>query len=425
MNFQPFSCNKCNSSPKSSFLFQKDNSMNNKENNNKEDLLLPSDDNNDTSDLLEIIDYPYSLNNNEDKTIEMDSNHKNIFNRSKINSVFNNNINAPSFLLEEKNNNNRNLFNNNFYNNSSNNSSGIINNEDSIIQNKMLLNNYYNNENNKNRNNNQVKKISNTLNSINLENKKNHYNIGIKVEFPSYDNEITFSKVNKNVFQCRLNKTIFPNKKIRTKKKNLNKDKAIKKNNTNFFSFKPIKNKKTINFSKTLETNKSYIDKEKYLKYNTKIIYDTYDLNVNRSTNNIKAIKLFRGKINKILFRKGINKNKLFQKNKTINKLNHSNLHKSLKSKCCLIHKTKKKPMYASDVNFISSLLKRMEKIKEDTIKTYLPQSKTKIKINQRNQEKPLIQKKNDKNPFTTIEKTNYKNYKNKAIIFNNSSIKI
>lgn len=406
MNFNLFSCNKCNSSVKSSFLASKDISSNEKENGNKQ-LLPPSDDNKSTSDYLEIIDYPYSLNNNDDKTIEMNSNQFDDKTKSKINSFF-----------EEEQNENANFFKNKFYKNPSNSSSGIINNEDSIIQNKMLLTNYYNNlnENAKKENINQIKA---PLTDVNLEKRKNYDNIGIKVEYPCCDEELVFSKTNEKLNHFKLNKTNITNTNLKKKLKvNLKNEIIIKKNKTNTFSLKH--NQKTKRM-KTLETNKSYISPGTNSKFCSLINNNLFNTH---SSNNIKEYKLFRGKLKNILTRskKGINGNKFCRKIKTKNKTANVKINNDFLIKKISISRTQTNLMSTSNVNFISSILKRINSSNSrgDTIKNTIPGSRTKITIKARNPDKHLINKKNNKNPFTVIEKTKLKTSKLKYYVLKN-----
>ena len=142
-----FACNKPSSSSLNNYYTNPDNSSKN----NKENLLLSTNDINDSTYSLEIIDYPYSTNYNDDKTVTMNSAKKNIKTKDKAN-ILKNNYN-PQKILKEETNNSIKFFNYDFYNNSSNSSSAIINNEDSIIQNKILLTAYYQNYNNLNLNN--------------------------------------------------------------------------------------------------------------------------------------------------------------------------------------------------------------------------------------------------------------------------------
>ena len=69
-----FACNKPSSSLLNNYYTNPDNSSkNNEEKNNKENLLLSTNDINDSTYSLEIIDYPYSSNYNDDKTVTMNS----------------------------------------------------------------------------------------------------------------------------------------------------------------------------------------------------------------------------------------------------------------------------------------------------------------------------------------------------------------
>ena len=327
-----------------------------------------------------------------------------------------NNMNNSNFSLEKQTENeNMKYVNNNYHKNSSGNSSGIINNEDSILYNKRLLNNYYNNYNNNENNkkeNNDINNLKDLFNDKKFEKENNHSNIGVKIEFPSCDKEIVYSNIDKKLFNSKLNKTFNNKKKIKKFAINL-KNKIIKKNKTIEFLDRLTENKDKQENKISLEINKSNIGIEH--KSRSKNI-NKNNLNKNKSYNNIKEYKLFKGKINGILRRKieviknrrVINKNKLFQKNNTFNINEVPKLIKNWKSNFSLVQEPKKKPMYASNANFIISLLN----IKQNNYKNTIPASSSNIRIKAKNPEKKLINKKNYINPFTTIEKNHYKSLK-------------
>ena len=158
MNIPLLSCNKCKISEKDSFLIPKDSQINNEERYIIEKSLISSKNDNSTNNL-EIIDYPYPSNLNTDESFK-----KNVNNKDDKNNIT---INNDSFMkihgLIEQN------LNNDLDKNKATltSSSGIIKNEDSITQNKIILNNLYSNYNNK-----ILTKISLNKNIDNKENKK-------------------------------------------------------------------------------------------------------------------------------------------------------------------------------------------------------------------------------------------------------------
>lgn len=133
MNFPNLACNKCNLSEKDSFSITKGSMAKNKDEINK-DNFINLEDNNQSTNNLEIIDYPYSFNSNQDETktnhIETEENNDYINEKNLLEKGLNDNIRYR--------NNNRNTLNS---------SSLILKNEDSITQNKILLKNLYNNNN--------------------------------------------------------------------------------------------------------------------------------------------------------------------------------------------------------------------------------------------------------------------------------------
>ena len=156
----------------------------------------------DSTNNLEIIDYPYSNNITEEINLQLDSfDYYKINDKNEIQNIF-------SDLDNYK------ILNNNDLNrrNSLNNSSEIINNEDNLSKNKALLNNYYLNSHNlknKSINNNNVNSINNNI--INIKEIKNigdNYikennkieakyipnKLGVKIDMPCADNNLFISK---------------------------------------------------------------------------------------------------------------------------------------------------------------------------------------------------------------------------------------
>ena len=130
-----FSCKKYNYSSQN-ILTNYENSKKNEEkksiknkekedNKGKEQLLLLNNDSNDSFNNLEIIDYPYSINNNkDDATEEMNSPYKYKEAQKLVNQITNE---ISSNLLYEGQENKNRQHNFNFYQNSSYTSSGINN----------------------------------------------------------------------------------------------------------------------------------------------------------------------------------------------------------------------------------------------------------------------------------------------------------
>jgi hypothetical protein len=180
MNFPLMVCNNCNNSDKESFLLLKGYKVKNnnncpKQDNKKQQMITTSDDNNNSTNNLEIIDYPYSINYNQDETFPINPTDINI--KTDLNyEILNNVIKKENFMedgFNEKNHISRNI--NQI---TLNNLSGIINNEDSITQNKILLKNLYSNYNknigsyeNNNNNENNKKDIDNNTKDSNIEKK--------------------------------------------------------------------------------------------------------------------------------------------------------------------------------------------------------------------------------------------------------------
>ena len=244
MNTPLLECNNCNISEKGSFSILKGYKVNNNnDENKKEHLLSSSDENNNSTNNLEIIDYPYSLNYNEEEAYPLNSNEKNA-------KLGNNDIKKPDILEDGLNNN---YLSRNFNISILNNSSGVINNEDSITQNKLLLKNLYSNynkennnkENNNKENNNKDENkdkdncdnenndkdenngniINNKKNNGKNNNNINNININIKLDedISKYNNNInkdnkkTNNIKNKKFFNTEKNNINYEKKKIRNK----------------------------------------------------------------------------------------------------------------------------------------------------------------------------------------------------------------
>ncbi len=246
--------------------------------------------NNTTVNVLEIIEYPYSLNNNvtllEDKST--------INNPPKIENKNHNDdseyIKSPKLLSEgnkeEKNPNNANKKNVHIKMNSTN-SESLINNDNSIMQNKALLLNYYKNSEiiNNNKINNLIKKenkydspkkiINNeTNNSKNIITNKI---IGIKVDYPCPDTN-SFSP-------------LFSNEAINKKNEiKIKKQKKIEKKEKKFF-LKKIKNKDKLRSDCNDEKKSLEIKfKKQKSKANSNNTINIDKINVKSSKNETKKI---------------------------------------------------------------------------------------------------------------------------------------
>ena len=426
-----FSCQKQNSSS-TNILSNSENSKINKEgklsnNNEKKDStekkkLFLKHDYNESIYNLEIIDYPYSSNNNDDATVKMNSsfkgqNENNLINHKEKET-------NQNLILNPKENQYIKNYYFNKYQNTSDNSSGIINNEDSLVQNKMLFHNYYinynlihiNNINKSNEPPNPKEEKSNIFNKMNKnENKPMDKLLGVKVECPQPDLPQFSEKSKTTMLKTILNKTDCSNNNIRKNYiKDLKNNQKISKNKTTEFN---RKKKEKIKYKKIIEKNDFYIGNKGNITKNNSKIYNTYSIYINKSYNNIKEHKLYKGKLKNIM-------NKKIQ-NMTINcikikkSLNTCNTNKTIEN---IEQKRKKgngiiphikniaksKPMYSSNANFNSTLLNKMNK-ELDTIRNNFLITGNKIVINKKaknqNIKNKKIYKKLNLNPFSVEEK--------------------
>ena len=221
MEFPLFVCNNCNFADKDNYILLKGHKIKpynnpNKLNIKKEEYKTSSiDDNNSSStNQLEIIEYPYNLDfNEEDDSLELNLRAAKMQLEKNLGMIHDDMSNKSSQnILEEGNN----CDGRNFKSTTLNSSSLIVNNEDNISQNKILLkklysnyNNIKNEENKKNKNlikkngnkkvkGKKLKKLkkynSNTKTPCSINNENNNLNsdkiIGIKVNYPCPDKEI-------------------------------------------------------------------------------------------------------------------------------------------------------------------------------------------------------------------------------------------
>ena len=422
-----FACKRRNSSSNNLLSGRNLSPQKKEEKNDKESLLLSKDNIIDTTYNLEIIDYPYSINNNDDKTVTMNSDKKKMKTKNKVTALVNN-IN-PQYVLKDEIIDNEKIFNNHFYTNSSQESSGIINNEDNVAQNKMLLNNYYINYNiihfngiNDNEKKEGANMVSNKSNKN--KNKINENANGIKVEYQNPDSETFFKKSNNNKFDYFLNKNVANNKNsVKKFKKKIKNNNILNINKTIEIKRNVIGKNKS---KKTIELNS--IDTKKILKNNSNY-FDTYHIYNNNisSSNNIKEKQIHRDKLknkkNKKVEAKKYNvikSIKVVEKNNTSKILNHKK--QTIQQKIIKIEKKKpsiiflkktikSKPMYSSNTNLKSPLLIRMNK-ELDSLKNSFSINKNNIIKKLKTKKifkKKVINKNICTNPFNTIDLDSYR----------------
>ena len=290
-----FSCNKSNSSVKNILEKQNNSPKNKEENINEENLLQSTNElnyNNDSTYNLEIIDYPYSSNFNDEKTETMNSNKQNNDSKNKTKLLLNN-LNPHNILQKERNNQIEFLKNNlDTYN--SNDSSIINNNDDNIPQNKMMLNNYYINyniiniNNINNRNDPDIKdKINSGLNINKSKEKISESNSKVKVDYPNTDSGVYLSRLKNNIYYFKLNKTFNLKKKLSNKiKLDFKKYSKIKYNKTIEIPEKNMANYKSNKSIEASRHNKENMSKINLKEYNTSYLYQ------NKSFNNISLNKI-------------------------------------------------------------------------------------------------------------------------------------
>ena len=430
-----FSCKKHNYSSQN-ILTNYENSKKNKEkksiknkekedNKGKEQLLLLNNDSNDSFNNLEIIDYPYSINNNkDDATEEMNSPYKYKEAQNLVNQITNEI--SSNLLYEGQENKNQRQRNFNFYQNSSDTSSGIIKNENSVQKNKTLLNNYYNLI--KLNNVNKVSKFPNSKKEKNnLSDKMNIAKIKVTDDIseekfecpcpPCPDNQDLNKLLNKS--KTKFFKTISILSDI--SKKKVQKNNLIKiKNNRVVKKNKTIesqgKNKEKFKFKKVIEINDSYVGNRGNISKDNSKIYNTRCVYVNKSDNNIKEYKVYKGKLKNIMTKKMecqtinvIKKGKILNKNNTNRTIQFlEQIKKKGKAIKYIKNIVKSKPMYSSNTNFKSSLINRMNKEIDTIKKTFSKMENKRIvkkQIKNKKENNKIINKKLNLNPFTTDEK--------------------
>ena len=372
-----FSCNKSNTSIKNILENQNNLSSNKEEKINKKNLLQPTNGlnyNNDSAYNLEIIDYPYSLNYNDENTITMNSGKEN--DDSKNKTIFINNLNPLNILQEERNNRLK-FLKNNLDTNNSNESSIINNNDDNIPQNKMMLNNYYINyniiniNNINNRNDNDIKDEINSGFNINKSKEKiSESNSKVKIDYPNLDSGEYSSRSKNNIYYFKLNKTFNLKKKLSNKiKLDFKKYSKIKYNKTIEIPEKNMANYKSNKSIEASRYNKENISKINLKEYNTSYLYQNKSFN-NISLNkiNIRKLKSIKNKNDETQKFNFINSRKTLNKSKIINAQSHKtnptiNPKKKKRKRLLYLKKnaqTKRKAIYISNSGFKITLLNKM-----------------------------------------------------------------
>ena len=418
-----------------------------KQDNKKQQMITTSDDNNNSTNNLEIIDYPYSINYNQDETFPINPSDINI--KTDLNCKFLNNVIKKENFMEDGFN-EKNHISRNINQITLSNSSGIINNEDSITQNKILLKNLYSNYNkkiggneNNNNNENNKKDIENNTNDSNIEKKnennsknlklynieknkityKNNHNnmIGVKVEYPSPDTENFIAKSH-NLITSQTTKTNGQTKKF-VKKVNFNL-KKYQKSSTN--KTEDLKSK----ISKNIKVNINNI--------NTKKI----KVNINRnsvseidSKTKLKTINTFKlypktkiKKLNKQKINNNTGNNNSKRRNITLSR--RTTVEHIKKYKPYLIFKlanktintsapiTKKNRFTTYKKNYKKLLLNKFNQSNYNDRNTVLDYSEKSYKytnlmnLRKRRNEEYALTSKIYLNPFDTVEKK-YKSFKN------------
>ena len=455
MNFPLLICANCNTSDKESLLLLKTYLLNERNNYNnekqKDPLITSSEDKNISTNNLEIIDYPYSKNFNEDETFQLNSNEINL----KELELLKNGIIKQNFLedgINEKNNylsRNDNIL-------LPNASSGVINNEDSITQNKLLLKNLYSNckknkDNNENNNNDENNK-KNEKNNINDNNKieiknnkiaenniqavtnekkkaeksikrkklfnteknniKNNYknkfkNLGIHVEYQSPDSDF-FTKSIQTETQVAKNEN-YPMETIRLKTRiNLKKRSKLMNNEKENLGCK------TSLYNKNKISKKSRLPNFDNTELSSKIknlTINTFELNSNRR-NNINQSLLFKKKLTNLKFSKAKRKMKNEQKKNArkgyfdinINGKPYLSFRERNKGENISPPLSKNNPLISSRELYKKLLLKRLSKNKnnfKNIISNYL---------GKKNNNTNFINIKREKSPHTNLSSRIYIN---------------
>lgn len=272
-----------------------------------------------TNNYLEIIEYPYSLNNNQDENNNDNNISEQVYIPIKTENIKRNKIedfdddlldikppklfmapykdkkvinqeNKLTYLDKKddktstENNNNINNEVHSFLKLNSNNSESYINNDNSIMNNKILLTNYYKNSQNNHSQQNEQSNIDkdkkeieiSNINDINTSNSNINKFIGLKVDYPFPDthgfflksnektslinnNELNSNKNNSNDGENRVEKKLF----FKKMKKKVSFQKNKNKKNYFPFEFKKPKNKAKSNYNVTIDKIKVNFIKKK------------------------------------------------------------------------------------------------------------------------------------------------------------------
>ena len=301
MNFKNFICNNCNPEEEgNNFLFV--DSKNNmyglyKKNINKADTnmksIISSSDNNNSTNNLEIIEYPYSFRTNNDNnynSVPHATLVKSNIEKSQKYNTYNHlikKIEPPKLLAEHEKksttNNNENIPDSKYTPESS----SLINNEDSVLNHKEFINNYNSNCHTVRTNKTANERILDK-NEKNTKNNKDNNNIilskminkkinDIKIEYPSPESSKIFC-INEDINLNFQEKKIDLNNsqkelsfKSEIKKKNYNTAENTLKSNTSFPKIKKIKNK-NINIKNNSQNSQATINEKdrKFVKYSNK-----------------------------------------------------------------------------------------------------------------------------------------------------------
>lgn len=310
MNFPLISCAQFRRSEENSFLMSK--ISNNKEE-KKEEVCTSSNGNDKSTNSLEIIDYPYPSNYNQEVSF-INSGSEIKFKGDETNETINNESYMRLHeLIEEKLN----------MKNSLNSSSCVLNNEDSITQNKIILQNLYNNHNNNVINKNSIKnnKIQNGKNNTLLtkkngktkkkkiiKRKRNNYTLELKMEkyhpsserFSGGKNFLENKVINEQIQTQRDRKE--KNKKSKSKSKLLN----------NNIDSKPKKKNITRNQNNVINPSNTLNSVNKN-KFSNILYFESFSIKNNfissssksfKNKNNKKINLLFKQKIQDIINKK-------------------------------------------------------------------------------------------------------------------------
>lgn len=300
MNFFNLVCNKCENCNENEILlnYNKKSSKNSLINHKVD---IPKDEiiSNDSTNNLEIIDYPYAINFNQGFIPNLSQKNNNLkqpqsnYYINKVNKI----KNLPTDQLDNSN------IKSNSKNNSLSSSSLIVKNEDNFLQNKVLLTNYYENyENNKKKEIQKkiipykkiIKDINNNFCNRRSERTNKKFEEKTDVIIKRVAESFSAKKNNKSNSQILNMKN--NNKKIKIMKTEFGDYQKIKKSKTNFI----IRNRS--NKTRKNIILKNNLIKEKFLRKN---IYITYNKNNNKNPlNKLKKIN----NQNKSKYKKSFNK---------------------------------------------------------------------------------------------------------------------